>query len=1255
MTMNVLYVEDAAQDADLARRALARLTPQTQLEVVPSLAAAMERLAQQPTAAFDLVLADLALPDGSGLQLLAHIRLHNLPLAVVILTGSGDQDAAIAALRSGADDYLIKSDGYLVQLPATLARALARFQARTVRKAVPIRVLYAEHHPFDIDLTRRHLAQHTSHIALDVVSSAGEVLERLPQTAAQACVYDVVLLDFRLPGTDALELVKVLREERGLTLPIVLVTSQGNERIAAQALHLGVNDYLTKHEGYLFELSTTLEKVQHQAQLERERLDLRESNLRYNELVARIPVGVYRYRTLPDGGHRFDFVSPRFCALLGLGSAALLDDANAAIARVHGDDLAGFVQANEAARQTRQPFSWEGRFVIDSATRWMRLESSSTLLENGDVVWDGVQIDITERKEAQQIQQVRNAVLDQVIAARPLPLILEKIALELEAIQPQSRVSILLLDRDKNKLNVGAAPSLPDFFNAATEGFPVQVTAGSCGAAAYLGQTVIVEDIATHPNWAPYRTIAARAGLGACWSLPFKDDDGAVLGTFGIYHETPCAPLSADLALFAEFARIISLAVQKTRMEAERQLSEQRFRATFEQSNLLKGITASDGTLLAVNQAALNALGVPAADLIGLPIWQLPWWRDQPTQQARLQQAIARTMAGQTDTFEVEQPKADGSLMVIEYRSSPIQIGAQVQMLVAGISITERKRAEDALRQSAMVFGSTRDGIIITDLQGCILSTNPAFTEITGYSEAEVLGRNPRLLQSGRQDRDFYETLWAGVLTTGQWQGEIWNRRKNGEIYPQWLTISMVRDANGQPSAYVSVFSDISQIKRGEEKLERLAHYDALTQLPNRLLLFSRLAHGIELAHRNQKMLALLMLDLDHFKDVNDSFGHLAGDELLQQVAQRLNDRLREVDTICRLGGDEFTVLLEKISQPDDAARVANDIIAALSKPWHLSNGAEVHIGVSVGISLYPAHGQSAEELLQQADTSLYQAKAEGRGRFKFFTEEMTEAVRGRIELEMRLRRALDQNELRVYYQPQVDIASGRIVGAEALVRWLDPVEGLIQPIRFIHVAEETGLINPMGAWVLQETCRQGQRWLAAGLAPLRLAVNLSPHQFLHGDIRTIVAEALAQSGFPAAWLELELTESTLMEREAEAIEILGQLRALGVQLAIDDFGTGYSSLAYLKRFPLDILKIDKSFVDELSHDRDDQAIAATIIAMAHTLRLKTLAEGVETQDQLDFLRAQGCDMYQGYLTSPPLPAEKFEQFLRSHTARGQP
>lgn len=584
-----------------------------------------------------------------------------------------------------------------------------------------------------------------------------------------------------------------------------------------------------------------------------------------------------------------------------------------------------------------------------------------------------------------------------------------------------------------------------------------------------------------------------------------------------------------------------------------------------------------------------------------------------------------------------------------EMRSAPITWKNQPAYVISLRDITERKRSEERLRQAAVVFESTREGVLVTDAEKRIVMVNRAFTEITSYTEAESIGNVPNMLSSGRHDRDFYAMLWASISATGYWQGEIWNRRKNGEIYPELLSISAIKNDAGEITNYVGVFADISKLKASELQLEFLAHHDPLTQLPNRLLMLSRLEHSMEKVKRDEKLLALLMLDLDRFKDVNDSFGHLAGDELLQLVASRLTSRLRGIDTVCRLGGDEFTVLLDEVLQPEDAAVVANDIIAALSEPCKLSNGSEVRIGVSIGISLFPEHGDTPETLLQHADTALYQAKTEGRGRFKYFSKGLTQAARDRIELEVRLRHAIETEQLRVHFQPQVDITNDRIVGAEALVRWQDHQGELIPPARFIRVAEETGLITAIGTWVLQETCRQGKRWIDAGLPPLTLAVNLSSHQFLHSDINKIVSRTLAETGFPAEYLELELTESSLMERKKEAIQILNQLHATGVRIAIDDFGTGYSSLAYLKSFPLDVLKIDKSFVDDIPHHRDDMEITATIIAMAHTLRLKVLAEGVENNAQLAFLKSQGCDIFQGYLHSKPLPAEEFEKLFREN------
>jgi diguanylate cyclase (GGDEF)-like protein len=442
---------------------------------------------------------------------------------------------------------------------------------------------------------------------------------------------------------------------------------------------------------------------------------------------------------------------------------------------------------------------------------------------------------------------------------------------------------------------------------------------------------------------------------------------------------------------------------------------------------------------------------------------------------------------------------------------------------------------------------------------------------------------------------------------------------------------------------------DITERKASENRINYLAFYDHLTALPNRRLLHERLKYNIELGQREGKCLAVLMLDLDRFKAVNDSLGHTAGDELLKQVATRICSRLREVDTVARLGGDEFTLLLTHISHHEDAGRVAQAIINDLARPFQLSLSDDVRIGTSIGISLYPQHGDTPEKLMDQADLALYQAKKNGRGCFAYFTEQLTISVHERITLEARLRRAIEQQELRVFYQPQVDIVSGKIIGAEALVRWQDPEHGLIPPIRFIPLAEETGLIVAIGEWVLYEVCRQGKAWLDAGLPPLTLAVNVSPHQFRYSNIPELVATVLTATNFPAQYLELELTESGLMEDVNDNMELLNNLRLQGVHIAIDDFGTGYSSLSYLKRFPVNILKIDKSFIDDIPHDQNDTEIAATIISMGHILGFKVLAEGVENADQLAFLQANGCDIYQGYLKSKPIPAIDFAQLLQEH------
>lgn len=557
------------------------------------------------------------------------------------------------------------------------------------------------------------------------------------------------------------------------------------------------------------------------------------------------------------------------------------------------------------------------------------------------------------------------------------------------------------------------------------------------------------------------------------------------------------------------------------------------------------------------------------------------------------------------------------------------------------LDIDARKRDDERLRLSAAVIDSTRDGVVVTDLDARIVSVNRAYCEITGYSEAELLGQNPRLLQSGRHDDRFFAAMWASLTQEGQWQGEVWSRRRNGEICPEWLTISTVRDDTGRPRHYVGVVTDITRLRQTEAELAHLAHYDPLTGLPNRLLAQSRLEYSIERSEHLGRRLALLFVDMDRFKTVNDSLGHQVGDELLCAVGERLRRAVGPADTVARLGGDEFLAIVENVGSARAAGEAARGLLDTLAEPFLLPSGHEVYADASIGISLFPEDGSTASDLVRCADAALYRAKDLGRNTFHFYTPSLVDAASDRLELEGRLRRALARNEFEVHYQPLLDCRDGRVIGVEALVRWQPPGEALVYPGRFIGLAEETGLIGPLGDWVLEIACRQVQRWRRSKHPDLRLSVNLSARQLRQPEFADRMTRMLADSGLDPDALELEITESMLMDHGSMVIGSLHTLRALGVRVAIDDFGTGYSSLAYLKRLPIDTLKIDRSFVADIPSHEGGAEIASAIIALGHSLHLDILAEGVETPAQLDFLRNHGCDSYQGYLCSPALPADE--------------
>ncbi|MBF0192621.1 MAG: EAL domain-containing protein [Magnetococcales bacterium] len=558
--------------------------------------------------------------------------------------------------------------------------------------------------------------------------------------------------------------------------------------------------------------------------------------------------------------------------------------------------------------------------------------------------------------------------------------------------------------------------------------------------------------------------------------------------------------------------------------------------------------------------------------------------------------------------------------------------------------IDERIRAEQGLTLAAKVFETATEGILITDASGRIITCNQAFTGISGYGQEEVLGRNPSMLSSGRHDRAFYTQMWEGIRETGSWSGEIWNRRKNGEIFPQRVSITAVWNAANELTHYVGIFSDITKLKETEKRLEQMAYFDALTHLPNRVLFRDRLQQELDKKSRNDMKLAVLFIDLDRFKHVNDSLGHSAGDQLLVEVAERIRVCLRKYDTVARLGGDEFAAIITGLKNGRDAAPVARKIIDNLKNVFQL-NGHEVFIGASIGISVFPGDGDEIETLTKHADIAMYKAKESGRGVFKFFEEAINAGLQNHLQMESALRSGLRNGEFSVHYQPKVSLASGRIIGMESLVRWFPPQGPMISPARFIPVAEETGLILPLGAKVLRDACGQAAIWRNEG-REIRMAVNLSALQFQKSDLMDEVRSVLEETGLPAGALELEITESMVMGNVEKSIERMRNLKALGLTLAVDDFGTGYSSLNYLKRFPIDTLKIDQSFVRDLGNTREGLAIVLAIISMGRALNLEIVAEGVETREQMLLLKEHGCHELQGYFFSKPVSAEGIRELF---------
>jgi len=564
-------------------------------------------------------------------------------------------------------------------------------------------------------------------------------------------------------------------------------------------------------------------------------------------------------------------------------------------------------------------------------------------------------------------------------------------------------------------------------------------------------------------------------------------------------------------------------------------------------------------------------------------------------------------------------------------------------------ALVDKRRAEERLRLAASVIDNIIEGVFVTDAEGAIVSTNPAFSAITGYSREEVLGKDPRILKSFRHGATFYRGMWTTISQHGCWQGEFWNRRKNGEAFLSRQTVTAILDSNDKPTNYVSVFSDVTEIKRQEERIQHQAYHDALTGLPNRLLFHDRLDRLLTQARRSSQIAAVLFLDLDHFKEVNDTLGHDVGDLLLQEVAKRLTGCVRDSDTVSRLGGDEFTLILSEVKHVADVAAISEKILTELKRPFSLA-GHELYISGSIGISLFPGDGQNVHDLMKNADAAMYLAKKLGRQGYQFYTDDMTATAAKLLDIETSLRRALDKKQFFLLFQPQFDMQSRKLTCIEALLRWQHPTQGVLLPQKFLPAAERNGLIVQIGEWVLRTACAQSKAWQDEGLF-VPVSVNLSASQLHHESLLQMVADVLRETGLEPHHLELEVAEGAIMARPDETMVILQDLKRMGVRLSIDNFGSALCSLRHLKQLPIDKLKIDRSFIQNLPGNTVDAAMAVSVINMSHNLCLQVVAEGVEMAGQASFLRDNGCDQFQGYYCSNPLLGKDIRELLQCGVA----
>lgn len=772
---------------------------------------------------------------------------------------------------------------------------------------------------------------------------------------------------------------------------------------------------------------------------------------------------------------------------------------------------------------------------------------------------------------------------------------------------------------------------------------------GCTGIAYREHRPVISHDFAASSNAEPWHDRAKPYGWQASAAIGITRRGGSY-AVISFYHQDGDAFSEDIVQLLAEMARNVSYALDRFDLEDDKskvvrslERNSSRYQKIIQSSLDGFWILDMEGRIMEINEAYVKRSGYSREELMQLCVWDV----DAVLGEDAIKDILKNLAMKGYARFETKHRRKDGETWPVEV--SAVYLPEDDRVLGFMHDMTDRYRSDEELRIAASVFES-QEAMMVTDSQRRIIRVNQAFTRITGYSLEDVFGKDPRILQSGVHAGSFYQEMWEKISRDGVWQGEIWDKRKSGEIYPKWLTISVVKDRGDQITHYVGSFVDLKESKEAQDKIENLAFYDQLTGLPNRSLLLERLEHALVVSDRTQRYGAILYLDLDHFKIINDIQGHDVGDEVLQDVARSIESMLRYEDTVARFGGDEFVVILEQISQDQQQAAaqaksLGDKLLEVLGKD-HAVNGRDYRGSVSIGVTLFRDVRDGIHDLLKRGDLAMYEAKKAGRNTLRFFDPAMQEALERRTQLEFDLRHALEEGQILLYYQKRVG-SDGRVRGAEVLLRWRHPQRGLVSPLDFIPLAEETGLIIPIGKWVLAESCRRLHAWAAhEKTRDLMLSVNISALEFKQPDFVDGIKQLLDETGINSSLLALEITESMLLDNMDEFIDKMQQLREIGLSFALDDFGTGYSCLSYLKRLPINELKIDKSFIKDLGMDKNGEAIVQTIIQMGKTLGMDVIAEGVETHAHCELLGQYGCHNFQGYLFGQPVPLEIFEQGL---------